>query len=107
MLFFSFYLNALSEMMAMTQRAYRPRSRQDASSKPQTGLPHLDMPSAVVPQASTTAVTPVPLTSKAEPSLPPRPRLVAVNGQIVAPNGSLTTGRPPRRPASLRVVRSS
>jgi len=94
MLFFSFYLNALSELMAMTNTSTQPR-RLDATAEP-----------AAMPRAMTardTSAFPTPSPPKSAPLA--RPRLVAVNGEIVAAGARLVSRPPEHRHRPLRLVK--
>lgn len=94
MLFFSFYLNALSELMAMTNASTRPR-RREATPEP-----------AAIPRAMTardTPALPAPTPPKSAPLA--RPRLVAVDGEIVAVGARLVSRPPEHRHRPLRLVK--
>lgn len=93
MLFFSFYLNALSELMAMTDGQRRPHRRESVESIP--------TPAAVAVRDKAVSLTPAP--PRSAPLA--RPRLVAVDGEIVAPGVRLVSRRPQHRQRPLRLVR--
>jgi hypothetical protein len=94
MMFFNFYMKALSDLMSATAGRSTLSTRESADPKEE-----VETPPEVVQSDVETAETPV---QRKKPLA--RPRLVAVNGELVAPSNRLGGQTPKYRQRPLRVV---